>query len=118
MATIRVSALIQNDTTGQTTGKSGVEITTAAENEDSGSYDITTTERNISFPADIGTPGYLYLENMDATNYVQVGFATTVYPLRLVANDVALIPLNTGETDLYLKADTATCRVTYKVLER
>ena len=56
-------------------------------------------------------PGYLFIRNADATNYVQVGFATTVYHIRLKAGQVALLPIEPGETDIFLKANTAACDV-------
>lgn len=70
---------------------------------------IGTTEESPTF-TDITTNGWLLLENLDATNYVQWGVATTVYTGRMAAGKAALLQLEPGKS-LYLKANTAACRV-------
>jgi len=70
---------------------------------------IGTTEETISF-GDI-SPGWVRLTNLDDTNYVQLGFATTDYGMRLLAEKgVALFYLESGAT-IYAKANTASCDV-------
>jgi hypothetical protein len=72
---------------------------------------VGTTEESVTF-TDISTPGVCYLRNLDATNYVQWGPATTVYQGRLKASDIpACFRLDPGATTLYLKANTAACNV-------
>ncbi len=46
---------------------------------------IGTTEESVTF-AELTTPGICYLKNLDGTNYVQWGVATTVYSGRLKAS--------------------------------
>jgi hypothetical protein len=74
---------------------------------------IGTTEETVTF-TDIGTNGQIVLQNKDATNYVQVGFSTGVYGIRLKPGTGGGIPvaftLEPGAT-LYMKANTAACRV-------
>lgn len=66
---------------------------------------------------DIGTEGWVCIYNLDATNYVQVGFATTVYGMRLYgAGAPADFFIEPGAT-LYLKANTAACNVRIIVYE-
>lgn len=67
---------------------------------------------------DVGTEGYCVIHNLDTTNYVQVGFATTVYGMRLEAGGPpAIFQLEPGAT-LYLKANTAACNVRVIVYEK
>ena len=66
---------------------------------------------------DIGTEGLCVIYNLDATNYVQVGFATGVYGVRLRGGSApAVFFLEPGAT-IYLKANTAACNVRIIVYE-
>jgi hypothetical protein len=66
---------------------------------------------------DIGTEGLCIVYNLDTTNYVQVGFATGVYGMRLRgASSPAMFFLEPNAT-LYLKANTAACNVRIIVYE-
>lgn len=66
---------------------------------------------------DIGTEGLCIVQNLDTSNYVQVGFATGVYGMRLYASWApAQFTLEPGAT-LYLKANTAACNVRIIVYE-
>ena len=82
---------------------------TTARGGNPGTVDVGTTEETISFGDCV--PGFVEMVNLDATNFIQVGFSTTVYGFRLLAGGgPALIYLETGAT-LYVKADTAACKV-------
>jgi len=72
-------------------------------------HSIGTTEESITF-TDISVNGWVKLVNEDATNYVQVGFSTGVYGIRLKPGFFAEFFLEPGAT-IYLKANTAACRV-------
>lgn len=73
-------------------------------------HTIGTTEESITF-TDIASNGMCLLHNLDTTNYVEVGFSTGVYGMRLLAKDTAgPFRLNSGAT-LFLRANTAACRV-------
>ena len=37
---------------------------------------VGTTEEQLAQGADLGTPGYIFIKNLDATNYVEVGSTT------------------------------------------
>lgn len=76
---------------------------------------IGTTEESIAF-GELGTLGWLFMKNLSATNYVEWGFATTVYGGRLEAGEIALFRLNPSTT-LYLKANTAACKCVVYALE-
>ena len=72
---------------------------------------ITTTEVSVALTG-ITTPRVCRIYNLDATNYVEWGTATTVHPFRLYpASCPHTFELNTTTTTLYLKANTATCNV-------
>jgi hypothetical protein len=67
----------------------------------------TTTEALLL--GDVTTIGWLYLENLDSTNFVRVGLATPVTSgdafLTIPAGQFALVP--TRQTTIYAIADTA-----------
>lgn len=66
---------------------------------------------------DIGTEGICVIHNLDTSNYVQVGFATGVYGMRIYKSwHPAIFPLEPNAT-LYLKANTAACNVRIIVYE-
>lgn len=69
---------------------------------------VGTSEGTVTF-TDITTNGWVLIENLDATNYVQWGVATTVYSGRVSFGMPALFQLEPGKT-LYVKANTAACR--------
>jgi hypothetical protein len=71
-----------------------------------GTHDATTSETSVTMAGN----GLVTLENLDDTNFVLVGFATTVYPLKLGPRDVAFFRLN-GTQTLYFDADSDTCKV-------
>lgn len=71
---------------------------------------IATTETSIALTG-ITTPGRYVIHNLDTTNYVEWGTTTTDYPHKLIAGEFDAGRLNTGKTTLYLKANTAACKV-------
>ena len=78
---------------------------------------VGTSEVSLAIN-DVGTPGYVVLRNLDGTNYVQWGIATTVYTGRMLAGESANpFRIDAGVTTLYLKANTAACDVRVVVLE-
>lgn len=76
---------------------------------------IGTTEESVAF-SELGTEGYCILQNLDSTNYVQWGFSTAVYGGRLEAGEAAVFRLEPSTT-LYLKANTAACKVNILAFE-
>ena len=76
---------------------------------------IGTTEESEAF-AELVTLGWCVMENLDTTNYVEWGFATTAYGGRLEAGESAMFRLNPATT-IYLKANTAACKVAIYGLE-
>jgi hypothetical protein len=74
-----------------------------------GYWTVGTTEENNAFP-ELTTEGWLAMQNLDSTNYVEWGFATGVYGGRLRAGEFAMFRTNPGLT-LFMKANTAACKV-------
>ena len=68
---------------------------------------IGTAAEAISL-GDVSTIGYIFLKNMDATNFVQIaldsGVSTAIFA-KLLAGDITLVKAATAT--LYAKADTA-----------
>lgn len=81
---------------------------------------IATSETTITLTG-ITTPKVCYLYNLDGTNYVEAGTTSADYPIRLYPYANGGIPnlltLNTSKTTLYLKANTAACKVLIAVYE-
>ncbi|MDA1232962.1 MAG: hypothetical protein O2856_19520 [Planctomycetota bacterium] len=71
---------------------------------------IGTAEETLVF-TDITTLGIAVFYNLDTTNYVQWGGSTGVYVGRLKPSDTPhVFRLEPGAT-IYMKADTAACKV-------
>ncbi len=72
---------------------------------------IGTTEEEIAIPADMATIGIVIIINRDTTNFVRLGTATGVYPIRMNAGEACFFRRNSGITPmkLYGIADTASC---------
>lgn len=67
-------------------------------------------------------PGWAYFRNLDATNFVLIGTAGSTgvgYLAKLKAGEECTLRLNTAMTGdiVYVKADTASCKVDVRVLE-
>ena len=77
---------------------------------------IGTSEESITSFGDVTTEGWTYLRNLDTTNYVQIGFATTDYGMRLEAGETACFRMEPA-ADLFLKANTAACEVEIFIAE-
>lgn len=64
---------------------------------------------------DITTPGYIMLTNLDATNYIQIGFNGSTYQMRLKAGE-SMLARNDAATWHFL-ANTATCNLEITIIE-
>ena len=76
---------------------------------------VGTSEEALAQGADLGTPGYVWIKNLDGTNYVEVGSTTGVYDIKLLAGQIALWPHNSAT--VYAKANTSACLVEYIIIE-
>lgn len=110
-ATLRFSSgnyLVERQYSGLFT-VTGTDMTT-------GTQLIGTSEEALAFSADIATPGYLFVKNMDATNYVEIRNATgAASTIKLKAGEFALFRIS--GTAPYAIANTAACRIEFVVIE-
>ena len=79
---------------------------------------IGTSEVTITIPSSIGDAGICVIENLDATNFIKVGFATGNYVLRIPKGQIAKPWLEPSVTTLYAIADTAASEATFDTFER
>lgn len=110
MSTITQTLTINNQDTGLRDSMSKT-ITTAADGVDLSVQEIGTSEVEHTIAAGIGDAGLCRIVNMDGTNFVEVGFATTVYPIKLLPGTFCLLQLAPATASLFLKADTKACKV-------
>jgi len=114
--TVTGKIAVTNGNLKYASSKGAVSVTqTASGGPTPGYVTIGTSEESQAF-SELGTLGWVMMENLDATNYVEWGFATTVYGGRIEAGEFALFRLNPSTT-LYLKANTAACKMLINALE-
>lgn len=89
-------------------------IDQTTEGLEGGIFEIGTTEETVAL-AEIGTPGWAWLQNLDTTNYVEIGPAAGSYLVKLAAGEGHPIHLSTAT--LYCKADTGAVKLEVRVLE-
>jgi len=75
-----------------------------------GFWPVGTTEESTTF-ADLTTPRWVKIKNLDVTNYVEFGASTGVYLIRLKPGESCVFPLAPSVT-LYAKANVATVNIT------
>jgi hypothetical protein len=76
---------------------------------------VDTVEESLLL-GEPGAGGWLFLQNLDATNYVQMRGASAAQPLvRMKAGEPALFRLDAGSVPT-LQANTAACSVRYLLL--
>lgn len=76
---------------------------------------IGTTEEEVAL-AELSSKGWVMMQNLDATNYVEWGGSTGVYCGRMRAGETAG-PFRLNNTSLFLRANTAACKVLIKAYE-
>lgn len=75
---------------------------------------LTSTTSATAISGLPGTPGYAFVRNLDATNFVQVGPDNTNWAVKLTpGRPWAWLPLY--GTALYHKADTASCSLQFVI---
>lgn len=112
MSAVIIKCAITDQTIDLKRDSGNVSVTTAAGKIDSRIINATSgSEVEHTFSTAVGNAGYLYIKNMDATNYVDIGFATGVYPHRYKAGQVGLFPITPAQSSIFLLANTATCEV-------
>jgi hypothetical protein len=76
---------------------------------------VGTSEEELAQGADLGTPGYVFVVNLDDTNYVEFGATTGVYTIKIKAGEFDL--WRHDSATIYAKANTAACNVEYVIIE-
>jgi len=79
---------------------------------------INTSEEAIVL-GDAGAGGYVFLENMDSTNYVEIRPATGGGQalIRLLAGEIAMFRLAPGATAPFAQANTATVNLRVVIVQ-
>ena len=111
MATVTLTTSVNNTTSGQLFSSSKTLGTTGAD-IDVRHTEIGTTEEEITISADVGDAAFVWIKNCDEDNYIQIGFATGVYNIRIPAGVSNLVSLDPATSSLFMKANTAACMVT------
>ena len=105
---INVSVTVNGQTaTGTVSGSSD-----ASNNAFIGNEQLIGTTAETIFLGDIGSaPIFLFIRNMDGTNFVTVDSVNTLtnFPQKILPNKGIYLYPQTGT--IYIKADTASCRV-------
>jgi hypothetical protein len=70
---------------------------------------IGTSAEAISFGEVSGAPAVVVIKNLDATNFVLVGFTNPPTEIKILAGGALLMTPATAT--IYAKADTAACRI-------
>lgn len=112
--------------------KGGASINTVGTSQGASfSFDMTGTDmgsgtqaigfaadEQLVLPADVGTIKYLFLYNLDATNYVELSYATGGGFVSRVQIDAGCpVLLRPTSATIYLKANTAACNIFWAVVE-
>ncbi|MBM3882879.1 MAG: hypothetical protein FJ387_24680 [Verrucomicrobia bacterium] len=118
---ISITASLTGSKGGATLNSGALSKTLDMAGADFYSTTLTVTsgaEVTHAIPSGIGDCGWILIKNLDASNYVKVGFATADYKIRIPAGSFALFrPEDLAIANLYLRADTADCLVQIWILE-
>jgi hypothetical protein len=110
---IQLSASLSCTKSGATVTGTSSNVITQAGTPSIANVQIVGTTTEALLIGDITNIGYVYLKNLDATNFVQVGLNTPVADadsfITLLAGECAVFP--TRLEVIYAKANTAPCNV-------
>jgi hypothetical protein len=70
---------------------------------------IGLSVETLDVPVDVSSPYKLLISNLDSTNYVELGFVSGTYTMRIPAGETLLIPYVSAT--LYLLANTSAVTV-------
>ncbi len=107
--------LIFDKSSAQTRTSRGISVDVAGDAYTKEVQSVGTSEETLAQGADLGTPGYVFITNLDGTNYVEIGSTTGVYDIKLLAGEFAVYRHNSAT--IYAKANTAACLVEYTIIE-
>lgn len=115
---ISLQALLTTSKNGVTISGSVSKAITQTGDQAIGNVQIIGTATEALVLGDVTTIGYIYLKNMDATNFVSFGLNTPVAGdafCKLLPGEAAVIP--TRQTTIYAIADTAPVNVNVVAVE-
>lgn len=97
--------------------KSSLSVTQSGEGLTTGIQNVGTSAENIEI-GDVGTEGIAMFENLDATNYIEIGWDATGFQsaFKLLAGQFAIVPLNPSRT-WQARANTAAVELYYAICE-
>lgn len=111
---VNIKAAKNGATVGQSTSKrlsmTGAEMLQATQN-------IGTTAETVSFGGITGAPQLLLVQNLDTTNYLELGgdSGLTVFKLKVPAGQIAIFTPTSAT--LYAKANTAAVNALFVAIE-
>lgn len=115
---ITISATLTNSSLRETINPSQMSITQNTQRSHCPVVDVGTSEEDIA-TGDIGTLGWLFMQNLDTTNYVTWGpksGGAMVAVGRLKATEVAAFRLSPGIT-LRMQANGGTVKIKFWILD-
>lgn len=116
--TLTVTAQLSNSYLKDSYTPGSEQITQTTKGAAAGVWIVGTSEEDLSL-GDVTTPGRVFLKNLDTTNYVKIGpksGGAMVEAIRLSPGESHTFKSAPGATWRAI-ADTASCRVLYKVWE-
>jgi hypothetical protein len=105
---ITATASLSASKGGASINNSGSKVADMAGDQMIGNVQAVGTAAEALNVGDVSTIGYVYLKNMDATNFVEVALDSAVSTqifAKLLPGDVTLVKAKTAT--MYVKADTA-----------
>lgn len=112
---INASIAVNNGNLKDSFAKSYTADQSAVGGPTNGFQTIGTSEEEVAL-AELSTKGWCIIQNLDDTNFVEWGFSTGVYGGKMLAGETAG-PFRLNSTSLFLKADTAACKVVVRAYE-
>ena len=97
----------------QTRTSRGISVDVAGDAFTKQTQSIPTSNTALDTGAAIGTQGYIFITNLDSTNFVTVGI-TGSYSIKLLAGEFALFR---AAAAIFALADTAACLVEVTIIE-
>lgn len=74
---------------------------------------VGTSDETLAL-GDISTIGWVYMKNLDPTNYISVGSDGTLYPLKMKPGEPMLVRWNAAA--IHVKSNTAPCNMEYVLI--
>jgi hypothetical protein len=97
------------------------QVDVTGDDYDQGVQIIGTSNEVLTVKADLGTAIlWCYFKNLDATNFIEIGNqngGAPIYFVKLAAGDACVLPVDVTRDNIACKADTASCRLEFIVVE-